>query len=112
MAQRDFTSPKFLLMDLDGTLLGNNQFRLTVDFVKRALRSLSRHGGWFNALRALRAVNRELEKVPKRMIQELTNDQRAVVTFSKALGLPAVEGAKVLQQAVNDLFPLLQRHFY
>ena len=108
----DFAAIRHLLIDLDGTLLGNRELPLRLDFAFRALYSLKRHGGWIKAVKTLRAIYFELDQVPVEIKQGLTNDKRAVAAFAKAVGLPITDAAQILTKSVAELFPLLKRHFY
>lgn len=99
---------KHLLVDLDGTLLGNKAFPLSVEFVRQAMAALKPYGGWRKAAKTLLAINKEFTRpVPGR-----PNDVRIVELFSERLGLDSAEGRKVLKEGVLKIFPGLERHFY
>lgn len=110
---------KHLLVDLDGTLLGANEFPLQLDFVRKALRSIRElgkgAGGWLGSVRALRAVRNELSR-PFRGTgtdqDRQTNEVRAAAVFSRALGVPLAQGEAILRDSMAQLFPTLSRHFF
>lgn len=99
---------KYLLVDLDGTLLGNKILPLSFDFVGRAIGSLKMYGGWRLAIRTLLSIYKEF-RIPS---TELTNDKRVVELFSKRMKLDPAEGRRVLREAVQAVFPPLKKHFY
>lgn len=102
------TPVKQLLVDLDGTLLGNRHFPLSLAFIKRSLSALKKHGGWRRAASTLLAVNGELNR-PSR---ELTNDLRVLELFSRKMGLPIEAGRGLIREGLSVIFPELKKHFY
>ena len=105
----DFGTPvKHLLVDLDGTLLGNKSFPLSLDFVRKALIRLRDYGGLKKRLLALVGVNVALRSKSTKT----TNDVRAVQVFSHLLGIDPDEGRKVIRDSLSVLFPSLERHFF
>ncbi len=100
---------KHLLVDLDGTLLGNRNVPLSVDFAAQALGTLKKQvGSWRKAASTLLEIRKEFE----RPSAELTNDIRVVEIFSKRMGLPLDEARKVLRESVFLIFPNLKKYFF
>ncbi|OFZ18480.1 MAG: hypothetical protein A2X94_00615 [Bdellovibrionales bacterium GWB1_55_8] len=99
---------KNLLVDLDGTLLGNRSVFLSLDFVGKAVSTLKMYGSWSTAARTLLAIYREF-RVPS---AQLTNDVRVIELFSKRMKLEPTEGRRVLREAVQAIFPQLEKHFF
>ncbi len=99
---------KHLLVDLDGTLLGNQSLRLSLDFIKQSIQALRPYGGARKAAKALMLIKREFD----RPSETATNDSRVVEIFSKQMNLTAEEGRKVLRDGVLLIFPGLKHHFY
>jgi FMN phosphatase YigB (HAD superfamily) len=99
---------KQLLVDLDGTLLGNRAFPLSIDFTRRAIQHLKRFGGVRLATSTLLAIYRELSRPSK----ELTNDIRVVQLFARRMNLGLEEARQVLRESISAIFPQLRRHFY
>jgi FMN phosphatase YigB (HAD superfamily) len=97
-----------LLVDLDGTLLGNRALRLSVDFVKRSLNQLKSLSGKRNAFSTLMAIYRELDKPTN----ETTNDNRVVELFSRRMKINPEEARAFLRDSVFKIFPELKRHFF
>ncbi|HUP57065.1 MAG TPA: HAD family hydrolase [Bdellovibrionota bacterium] len=97
-----------LLVDLDGTLLGNKAFPLQIDFVRKSLDGLRNYGGLKKRITALLGLNAALRAKSR----DVTNDVRAVSVFSHLLGLAPEEGRKVLRESLTLLFPSLERHFF
>src|ERR1700746_452806 len=85
---------KHLLVDLDGTLLGNRPFPLSFDFMNRALGVLRKYGGVKKAAAALFEIYREFG----RPSPELTNDKRVVDLFSRRMNLSIEEARRVLRE--------------
>ena len=99
---------KYLLVDLDGTLLGNRNLPLSVDFALRTMGTLRKYGGWRKAVGTLLAINEALRKPSK----DITNDNRVVALFSKRTGLDPEEARKLLREGVGSIFPKLKKHFF
>jgi FMN phosphatase YigB (HAD superfamily) len=99
---------KHLLVDLDGTLLGNRNLALSYDFLRQAMKSLRVYGGFRQSSRALLGIASELTKASK----EFTNDHRIVEIFSHRMNLSIEEGRRILRENVFAIFPTLERHFY
>jgi FMN phosphatase YigB (HAD superfamily) len=102
------TPVKHLLVDLDGTLLGNKALPLSLDFVRKALARLRSYGGLKKRLMALVGVNVAL----RTKSAKTTNDVRAVQVFSHLLGIDPDEGREVLRDSLGTLFPSLEKHFF
>jgi FMN phosphatase YigB (HAD superfamily) len=100
---------KHLLVDLDGTLLGNRNLPLSVDFMAQALSAMKRQvGSWRKAANTLLAIRKEFE----RPHNEITNDNRIVQIFSNSVGVSLDEGRKLLRESVFLIFPKLERYFF
>jgi FMN phosphatase YigB (HAD superfamily) len=109
MANTTSTAPvKHLLVDLDGTLLGNRHHYLSYDFVRQALSSLKVYGGLAQATKLLISIGRELKKTS----ENLTNDIRIVELFSKQMNVSIEEARRILRESVMTIFPTLEKHFY
>jgi FMN phosphatase YigB (HAD superfamily) len=100
---------KHLLVDLDGTLVGNHGFHLSIDFLRKSVTDLRKYGGIRKALRVLMAIQKEF-KEPSTL--EHTNDHRVVELFSKQMNLSIEEARGVLREGVLTIFPGLKRHFF
>lgn len=99
---------KHLLVDLDGTLLGNRPLSLGADFLKRTFTELKEYGSVGKIAKALMSIQREFT----RPSSELTNDLRVVELFAKQMNLSVEEGRRVLREGALLIFPDLRRHFY
>lgn len=99
---------KQILVDLDGTLLGNRALPLSIEFVARSLRTLSPVGGIRRAFRGLLAIGRELKNPEATEM----NDERVVRRFGETMGLSPEESRQKLREGLLDIFPRLQRHFF
>jgi FMN phosphatase YigB (HAD superfamily) len=99
---------KHLFVDLDGTLLGNRNLSMSVDFVRKALGTLRKYTTLQVAASTLLAINNEF----KRFSPDFTNDIRVVSLFSERLGLSVEEGRKILREGVQLIFPGLEKHFF
>ncbi|MEO5969973.1 MAG: HAD family hydrolase [Bdellovibrionia bacterium] len=97
-----------LLMDLDGTLVGAKDFPVTIDFLKRTLPEMKRHGTWLDTLRAVRAMHEELQ-TPSKMF---TNNVRATRAFADSMGITFEKADQFLTKTLTTHFPLLERHFF
>lgn len=97
-----------LLVDLDGTLLGNRSLALSVDFARQALGKLKPYGGFRRAAKVLLDIKREFGHPTS----ERANDIRVVELFSKRLKIPVDEGRRILREGVLGIFPDLEKHFY
>jgi FMN phosphatase YigB (HAD superfamily) len=97
-----------LLVDLDGTLLGNRSFRLSVDFVQRAVAVLKSYGGVRKAMKTLY----EIQAIFKRPHPEFTNDQRVIELFAKRMNVSLEESRRILREGLFVIFPNLKKHFY
>lgn len=99
---------KNLLVDLDGTLLGNRNFPLSIDFIRRAFSTLKPYGGFKKSLLALFEIQKAFQKPqPGR-----TNDMRVVEGFARRMNLTVEEGRLALRDGVLKIFPKLERHFF
>lgn len=97
-----------LLVDLDGTLLGNRDLSLTVDFITRALGALRKYGGLRKAAKTLLLLKAQLD----RPSPDITNDKRVIEVFSKRMNLSLEEGRRLLKELVLLIFPQLEKHFF
>lgn len=100
---------KHLLVDLDGTLLGNRNLPLSFDFVRQALTTLKQYRGWRKAATTLLEIRRELALANP---VKATNDVRVVELFAKRMDLSLDESRKILRESVSIIFPGLKKHFY
>lgn len=109
---KDRKNIKTLLVDLDGTLLANRALPLQIDFISMALKKLKNVGGWKKAIRALKNTYEALDRRKvKPELQNLHNDERAILSFSNALDLNPEKGKKVLADIISEIFPTLKKHF-
>lgn len=107
------TPVRHLLVDLDGTLLGNRALPLSLDFVNRSIGLLKKYGGMKKAVTVLYDIWREFGRSGKDSTgNAITNDKRVIELFSKRMNLSIEEGREVLRDGVLNLFPTLQKHFY
>lgn len=97
-----------LLVDLDGTILGNRNLPMSFGFVKESLGALTRYTGLKKAAGILLAAQREFKKPSK----ELTNDLRALGVIATGLNLTIEETRKLVRESLTTIFPKLERHFY
>jgi FMN phosphatase YigB (HAD superfamily) len=106
----EFKHPvKHLLVDLDGTLLGNRNVSLSVDFAAQALGILKKQvGSWRKAARTLLEIRREFD----RPSPNVTNDVRIVEIFSKGMNIPFDEARKLMRESVFLIFPNLKKYFF
>ncbi|MGK5081801.1 HAD family hydrolase [Bdellovibrionota bacterium FG-1] len=100
-----------LLIDLDGTLLGCYDFLAHLEFIIRAVWRFRKYGGFWAALRILKAV-REAVEFPTDGRHELTNAERGAKAFAAKTGLSLTEAGRVLRDEVADIFPMLERYFF
>ena len=100
---------KTLLVDLDGTLLGNHSFPLSIQFIRDSLRALRKHQGLRDSIRTLVEIQKEL-RVPSSNKQ--TNEQRVLELFSKRMKVSTELARQMLGDAVRSIFPNLKGHFY
>lgn len=99
-----------LLVDLDGTLLANHAFTLSVDFARQAVAAMSRYtGGTRKAISTLLAIRKEFESPSSR---SLANDVRVVTLVAERLTVTAEEARQILRENLSSIFPALERHFY
>jgi FMN phosphatase YigB (HAD superfamily) len=99
---------KQLLIDLDGTLLGNKPLPLTIDFMRQSIAALARFGGTRKAIGTLLAIQKEF----KRPSKLLANDIRVVELCAQHLKVPADEARKFLRENIFKIFPTLHKYFF
>lgn len=99
---------KHLLVDLDGTVVGNRPVALSVDFARRALRAMKPYGGLRKSAKILIEINKEFGRASK----DITNDIRVVELFSRRLKISPEDARKILRENLLILFPYLEKHFY
>lgn len=104
----DLNGIKHLLVDLDGTLLGNRSLLLSVDFTRRAVKEIESFAGKRHAIRTLYAMMSEF----KRPSKEHTNDTRVLELFSKRMKIDIEDSRKLIRDGLFKLFPELKRHFF
>jgi FMN phosphatase YigB (HAD superfamily) len=97
-----------LLMDLDGTLVGANDFSVTLEFLKRALPEMRKQGTWLHTLRAVRAMREEL-LFPSKTVN---NNVRATQAFANSMGISFEKADLFLTTTLTHQFPLLEKHFF
>ena len=97
-----------LLIDLDGTLVGNRPLGMALDFMRHSYTELRKHAAPWPAISTLLSINKEYKRPPN----GLKNDDRIVELASRRLGITSVEARKILKDGVMEIFPRLQRHFY
>lgn len=97
-----------MLVDLDGTLLGNTGWRLSLDFIVRATRRLRSRLGVIGALSVLSAAKRSFD----RPHPEHTNDLRVLQLFSERMGISLEESRAFIRSQVGGIFQELRRHFF
>lgn len=99
---------KYLLVDLDGTLLDAWNVPAHLEFVARTYFALRKHARPSQILTMLYRFGRELEKPPV----DLTNYQRGVQIVMENLGVSEENAKKILKHEVPQIFPKLSRYFY
>jgi FMN phosphatase YigB (HAD superfamily) len=99
---------KHLLVDLDGTLLGNRNFSLSFDFLGRTLKTLKKYGSLKSNVRTLLEMYREVG----RPSSETANDLRIIKIFARRMNIGLEEARKILREGLFTIFPELQKHFY
>jgi FMN phosphatase YigB (HAD superfamily) len=97
-----------LLIDLDGTLLGNRALSLRIDFLSRAYSELKKKMGIREATRLLFGLKRQLS-VPS---LEKTNYMRLISEFSTRLNVSFEQSQLMLRDLITLIFPPLKKHFY
>lgn len=97
-----------LLVDLDGTLLGNRALSLSIDFLRHSYDILKRQIGFRQATQILMAMQREL----KRSSPLHTNDLRTLKIFAHWLNMPVEETRRYIRESLTTVFPKLEKHFY
>lgn len=97
-----------LLVDLDGTLLGNRALSLSVDFLRHAYDHLKLQIGFRQAAQILLAMQKELKKTSAHH----TNDLRTLKVFAHWLNLPIEETRRVVRDGLSTFFPKLEKHFF
>ncbi len=98
---------KHLLVDLDGTLLGNKALPLSLDFMRQSLQTLNRFGGWRKSASVLFAIQKEFGRRSMRK-----NDVRVVELFAKKMSLSLEESRSVLRESLFIIFPKLEKYFF
>jgi FMN phosphatase YigB (HAD superfamily) len=100
-----------LLVDLDGTLVGNKSIPMSLAFTRLSLREIRRRvphiTGW-QALRILIGIGPAL----RNRDTDETIDMRIVRYFSKKTGLNVTESRSILKQGVFEIFPQIRKYFY
>jgi FMN phosphatase YigB (HAD superfamily) len=112
LMKNDLSRVRYLLVDLDGTLVDARMLPLRLEFIRRTLRSFSRHGGWYRAVRALSALNSEMARPSFDLGPESTNISRSLKQFSRTLGVSPEIGRSILEKSVLETFPVFKRHFF
>jgi FMN phosphatase YigB (HAD superfamily) len=99
---------KHLLVDLDGTLLGNRNIALSADFVFQILGALTKYTGLRSAAKLLFAAQ-QVFSLPSPLA---TNDIRVVEIVARELGIAVDEARKLVKDLLGGIFPSLEKHFY
>lgn len=99
---------KNLLVDLDGTLLGNRNLSLSLQFVKKAVQALKPLGGTGHALSTLLAIQKELH----RESGDRTNDVRVVDLFARKMNLTPEKAREIIREKLFIIFPELKKYFF
>lgn len=97
-----------LLIDLDGTLLGNRALSLRIDFLSRVYSELKKKMGLREATRLLFAMKRQLAAPSL----EKTNYMRLISEFSTRLNVSFEQSQLMLRDLITLIFPPLKKHFY
>ncbi len=101
-------SPKTLLLDLDGTLLGSKA-QLHLIFVYRTLIYFARRGiGPIRALRALHGLRTGIEQNSA----EAVNSKRAARNLGSVLKLEELPAKKLAVEMTNEVFTHLESCFF
>jgi FMN phosphatase YigB (HAD superfamily) len=100
--------PKHLLFDLDGTLVRYNHLRVSIRFLRSAIRGLREFGSSWRAFRTIRVMKRAVERVSS----ETTLQATVLRELSLSLGIPESEAEHMIQKVVFSTFPNLERYFY
>ena len=103
------TPVKHLLVDLDGTLLGNHSFPLSIQFIRDSLKALRKHHGLHDSVRTLVEIQKEL-RIPSNVKQ--TNEQRVLELFAKRMKVTTDLARQMLGDAIRSIFPNLKGHFF
>lgn len=98
---------KHLLVDLDGTLLDNQELYLSLSFMKRALLKVKKIAGWKKAVKTLLAIKNELEKPSSKKI----NSERVIELFSERLGMTLEDSRAFIVESLRGIFPNLKKYF-
>jgi len=100
---------KHLLVDLDGTLLGNRNIPLGMSFVRRTLWETRKKGNFWKAVPALLSVQREFLRPSDRT---KTNSERALATLAEKMNVSIKEAQEFVRDGLSAVFPPLKKHFY
>ncbi len=100
---------KHLLIDLDGTLLGNRNIPLGLSFVRRTLWESKKRGSLLKAIPALLSVQREFLRPSDRA---KTNSERALATLAEKMNVSLEEAQQFVRDGLGAVFPMLKKHFY
>lgn len=104
-------TPRALLVDLDGTLLGSHDLKLRYQFTTRMLSALRGSSSRLRTLRTLqhtiRAITEEPAGTPAR-----TNWERGAAAFATATGEEREAAIARMTRAVEDVFPRLEGCFF
>src|SRR5512135_1679534 len=84
-----------LLVDLDGTILGNRNLPLALDFSRQAVGELSNYIGLRQAASLLLRAQNQFNKPST----ELTNDLRFLAVMAKGLNLTIEETRRIVRES-------------
>jgi FMN phosphatase YigB (HAD superfamily) len=100
-----------LLLDLDGTLLGANNFPVFLKFAMRMLgRFHKRSGSALAAMRTYWGIQRAVLNGDRE--HHLTNAMRVTLEAARQLEIPHEEAESLLHASVEEIFPTLKPHFF
>lgn len=105
---REIGSIRNLLVDLDGTILGNRNLPLALDFTRQAVAALSKYTGMRKAAALLLKAQGQFEAPAN----GVTNDLRFLGVLAKGLNVTVEESRRMVREALGAIFPTLKRHFY
>ncbi len=100
--------PKHLLIDLDGTLLGNRSIPVTLDFVRLTAAELKSHLGLRQAIQAIFAVHQEL----KNPSSQECNQRRAIDCLAKRTRWSIKKTEDYFGGSIQRAFQKLEKHFF
>lgn len=103
---------QYLLLDLDGTLLGSRSHKLNLKFIVQFVRSLRAQG--FTLFKALQILHFQKKKMLDLSHQKngVLNIRKSVQFFSELSGLPESQAKQVLFATARQCFQSARSAFY